>query len=86
MSRLLGRRRVRTFSIGFASRRAHPRPAARRPANLGGRRLIDEHAASRADHSPKIWTLLTLETWLRSLRTARAASTGKEPREARVHG
>jgi asparagine synthase (glutamine-hydrolysing) len=49
-------------------------------------RLIDEHAAARADHSPKIWTLLTLETWLRSLRAARAAPAGKEPREARVHG
>jgi asparagine synthase (glutamine-hydrolysing) len=30
-------------------------------------RLIDEHAAGRADHSQQLWAVLTLEIWLRTL-------------------
>ena len=30
-------------------------------------RLLDEHARGAADHGQKLWALLTLEIWLRSL-------------------
>jgi asparagine synthase (glutamine-hydrolysing) len=39
---------------------------------LGGRlradavgRLVDDHQRGRADHGQRLWTLLTLELWLR---------------------
>jgi asparagine synthase (glutamine-hydrolysing) len=31
------------------------------------RRLWDDHRARRADHGARLWTLLTLERWLRDL-------------------
>jgi asparagine synthase (glutamine-hydrolysing) len=31
----------------------------------GIKRLLDEHACMRYDHSPKIWALLFLEIWFR---------------------
>jgi asparagine synthase (glutamine-hydrolysing) len=39
--------------------------------------VVDEHLAGRADHGHRLWLLLTLEVWLRSLRHARAV----EPRQ-----
>ena len=30
--------------------------------------LLREHASGHADHGHKLWTLLTLETWLRKHR------------------
>jgi asparagine synthase (glutamine-hydrolysing) len=33
-------------------------------------RFIDEHARHQADHGHRLWSLLTLEIWLRSLRAA----------------
>jgi hypothetical protein len=47
------------------------------------KRLYDEHVASRADHGMKLWTLLTIEVWLRSLA---ARDCKKETCEARVYG
>jgi asparagine synthase (glutamine-hydrolysing) len=47
-------------------------------------RLLDEHETRRVDRSPQLWTLLTLEVWLRSLAQA-STMARKEAREARVH-
>ncbi len=43
--------------------------------------LVDEHLAGRADHSGRIWTLLTFEVWLDSL--ARAAPSVRAASGAR---
>ena len=72
------RRRKRGFSLPLAGwLRSSLRPWAYdtlldgRAANRGYfrpravQRLLDEHAAGRADHSGKIWALLTLELWHR---------------------
>jgi asparagine synthase (glutamine-hydrolysing) len=40
-------------------------------------RLLDEHLKMRADHGHRLWLLLTLELWLRSL--SRARSPGSRP-------
>jgi len=37
--------------------------------------LLSEHLAGRADHGHRLWVLLTLEIWLRSLRTATSLDT-----------
>jgi asparagine synthase (glutamine-hydrolysing) len=40
------------------------------------RRLLDDHAAGRADHGHRLWCLLMLELWLRThVESTRAAST-----------
>jgi len=36
-------------------------------------RLLDDHVRRRADHGHRLWLLLTLELWLRSLAPSRAA-------------
>ena len=36
------------------------------------RRLLDEHETKKADRSAQLWTLLTLEVWLRSLASNRS--------------
>jgi asparagine synthase (glutamine-hydrolysing) len=38
------------------------------------RQLLDEHARGAADHGQRLWALLTLELWLRSLGTQRVAA------------
>jgi asparagine synthase (glutamine-hydrolysing) len=43
--------------------------------------LLDAHTRKRADHSARIWTLLTLEIWLRGL-----SAVTQEAHAARVHG
>jgi asparagine synthase (glutamine-hydrolysing) len=48
------------------------------------RTLVEEHQATRADRSARLWTLLTLEVWLRSLAALPAQAQG-ETREARIH-
>jgi asparagine synthase (glutamine-hydrolysing) len=40
-------------------------------------RLLDDHLEMRADHGHRLWLLLTLELWLRSL--SRARSPGSRP-------
>ena len=43
------------------------------------RRLWDEHQAGTVEHGFRLWTLLTLERWLRSLeRPAEAAAPAAE--------
>jgi asparagine synthase (glutamine-hydrolysing) len=37
-------------------------------------RFIDEHTRQQADHGHRLWSLLTLEIWLRSLHAARSAT------------
>jgi asparagine synthase (glutamine-hydrolysing) len=36
-------------------------------------RLLDEHARGAADHGHRLWALLTLEVWLRSLASQQLA-------------
>ncbi len=36
--------------------------------------LLDEHQSGRVDHGQKLWALLTLEIWLRSLRSSTAGA------------
>jgi len=43
------------------------------------RRLCEAHMSGRADHSHRLWTLLTLEVWLRQLPKKKSS-----PREARA--
>lgn len=38
------------------------------------RSLLAEHFEHRADHGQRLWLLLTIELWLRSLRTSRSAA------------
>jgi hypothetical protein len=35
--------------------------------------LLDEHDQGRADHGHRLWLLLTLDVWLRSLQSQRIA-------------
>jgi asparagine synthase (glutamine-hydrolysing) len=37
------------------------------------RAMLDEHAAGRADHAPRIWSLLVLELWRRDIAAGRPA-------------
>ena len=49
--------------------RSHDRQildAERNAANLV--RLLDEHAAGRADHGKRLWSLLNLEAWCQRIR------------------
>lgn len=53
------------------------RPSARLYDYLDGayvQRLMDEHFTERADHGQRLWLLLTIELWLRSLESGQARS------------